>query len=254
MDLKIMIDGIGVNYTVAGSGRDVLLLHGWGASLQSYTFILESLVPKFRVFALDLPGFGASGEPSVPWGVDEYYRCIARFIELAGINNPVIIGHSHGGRIAIRYAADNPVHKLVLVDAAGIKPKRSFKYYLRVYSYKSVKHLLSLPVLRRYKEGILAKYRGKVGSTDYKNASDMMRRTLVRLVNEDLKVYMPRLKAPTLLIWGENDTATPLSHGRIMEKLIPNAGLVVLKNAGHWSFVEKPREFLIILHNFLAND
>jgi pimeloyl-ACP methyl ester carboxylesterase len=253
--LKITIDGLDVNYSVSGNGgRDVLLLHGWGASLQSFGFIQESLSRDFRVFAIDFPGFGLSSEPPEPWGVEEYSRCVGKLIDSLGIQNPIILGHSHGGRTAIRYASENPVHKLILVDAAGVKPKRSFNYYIRVYSYKAVKHLLSLPGLNRFKERILAKWRSKVGSSDYKNASRIMQQTLVRLVNSDLTPFMPRIKAPTLLIWGENDTATPVEHGRVMEKKIPNAGLVVMKNASHWSFVDKPREFLIILHNFLESD
>lgn len=254
MDLKLTIDGIGVNYEVSGNGRDVLLLHGWGANLQSFAFVRENLEKHFRVFALDFPGFGQSGEPPVPWGVEEYSAVVRKFIEQLGINEPIIIGHSHGGRTAIRYAAEYPVRKLVLVDSAGVKPKRSLKYYIRVYSYKTAKHLLSLPGLKRYKEPLLDKFRGKVGSDDYRNATGIMRQTLVRLVNTDLTALMPRIQAPALLIWGEFDTATPLAHGQLMEKLIPNAGLVVLKHAGHWSYVEKPREFLIILNNFLESD
>jgi pimeloyl-ACP methyl ester carboxylesterase len=254
MDLKATIDGIDIHYVASGSGRDVLLLHGWGANLQSFAFVQENLEKHFRVHAVDLPGFGLSGEPPVPWGIEEHADFLKKFIEVTGIHNPIIIGHSHGGRVAIRYVSENPVHKLILVDSAGVKPKRSMKYYIRVYSYKTAKHVLSLPGLNRMKEAVLAKFRGKVGSDDYKNASPIMRQILVRLVNTDLKSYMPAIKAPTLLIWGENDTATPLSHGQVMEKLIPNAGLVVLKNAGHWAFSQKPREFLIILNNFLESD
>lgn len=254
MDLKIRVDGIDVHYTVSGSGRDVLFLHGWGANLKSFNFVRDNLEKHFRVFALDFPGFGESQEPPVPWGVEEYSDCVKQFVKETGIRNPIIIAHSHGGRTAIRYASENPVHKLILVDSAGVKPKRSLKYYIKVYSYKAVKHLLSLPGLRSRKESVLAKWRSKAGSDDYKNASDMMRKTLVRLVNDDLTPHMPKINAPTLLIWGENDTATPLAHGKIMEKLIPNAGLAVMKNAGHWAFVEKPREFLIILNHFLESD
>ncbi|WP_438445276.1 alpha/beta fold hydrolase [Gorillibacterium sp. sgz5001074] len=252
--MKITIEGVPVQYTVSGSGRDVLLLHGWRASLQSFGFIQESLSKDFKVYALDFPGFGESGEPPVPWGVDEYARFVGKFIEALGIEDPIILGHSHGGRTAIRYAADHPVRKLVLVDSAGVKPKRSWKYYVRVYTYKAAKHLLSLPLLRTYKERILNKFKSKLGSSDYSSVSPLMQQTMVRVVNADLTPYMPKIQAPTLLIWGELDTATPLSDGRLMEKLIPNAGLAVLKNATHWSFVDKPREFLIILHHFLESD
>lgn len=254
MDLKITIDGIDVNYSVSGSGRSVLLLHGWRASLQSFGFIQESLAKDFKVYAIDFPGFGQSGEPPVPWGVEEYSLFLEKLIEALDIPNPIILGHSHGGRVSIRYASEHPVHKLILVDSAGVKPKRSLKYYIRVYTYKTAKHLLSLPVIRRYKDELLGKFKAKLGSADYSSVSPVMQQTMVRVVNADLTSYMPSIQAPTLLIWGENDTATPVSDGRLMEKLIPNAGLAVLKNASHWSFVDKPREFLIILHHFLESD
>lgn len=254
MDLNITIEGVNVNYSVSGSGRHVLLLHGWRANLQSLGFIQESLSKHFKVYAIDFPGFGISGEPPVPWGTEEYARFVGKFIEALGIEDPIILGHSHGGRTAIRYASEHPVRKLVLVDSAGVKPKRSAKYYIRVYTYKAAKHMLGLPILRRHKERLLTKFKARLGSADYSSVSPLMQQTMVRLVNDDLTPYMPKIQAPTLLIWGENDTATPLSDGRLMEKLIPNAGLAVLKNASHWSFVDKPREFLIILHHFLESD
>lgn len=252
--MKTTIDGIDIHYSVSGDGRDVLLLHGWGASLNSFAFVQQALEKDFRVFSLDFPGFGQSGEPPVPWGVEEYAGFVKKFIAELGIGAPIIIGHSHGGRTAIRYAAENPVHKLVLVDSAGIKPKRSAKYYIRVYTYKAVKRILGLPGLRIFRERVLERFRSKVGSDDYRNASPIMRQTLVKLVNTDLKEYLPRLQAPTLLVWGENDTDTPLSHGRLMEEKIPNAGLVVMKNAGHWAYAQKPREFLIVLNSYLESD
>lgn len=254
MGLRIKIDGIDIEYTESGSGRDVLLLHGWGVNKESFSFVRENLEKHFRVVAPDFPGFGASGEPPVPWGAEEYCTFVEKFNAALDIRNPIIIGHSHGGRTAIRYAARNPVHKLVLLDSAGLKPKRSLQYYIRVYSYKTVKHLLGLPGLRRHREKILERFRRSSGSEDYRRATPLMRQTLVKLVNEDHRAFLPKIGAPTLLIWGELDTATPLAHGQLMEKLIPNAGLVTMKGAGHWAFAERPRETVIILNNFLDAD
>ncbi|MDF2936762.1 MAG: alpha/beta hydrolase family protein [Paenibacillaceae bacterium] len=252
--MRIKIDGIDIEYTDSGSGLTVLLLHGWGANKESFSFVAESLEKHFRVVSLDFPGFGASGEPPVPWGVEEYCSFVEKFNAALDIKNPIIMGHSHGGRTAIRYASRNPVHKLILVDSAGIKPKRKLSYYIRVYSYKTAKHLLKLPGLRHKREQILERFRKSTGSEDYKQATPLMRQTLVKLVNEDLKAYLPKIQSPTLLIWGELDTATPLTHGKLMEKLIPNAGLVTLKGGGHWVYAQRPRETVIILNNFLESD
>jgi pimeloyl-ACP methyl ester carboxylesterase len=252
--MKIDIGGLNVNYRVSGEGRSILLLHGWGASLKTFEPVHNFLEKHFKVYSIDLPGFGESDEPRESWDIEDYSRMLGQFIDKLDIKDPILAGHSNGGRISIRYAADHPVHKIILIDSAGIKPKRKLDYYVKVYTYKLFKNLLNLPILKNYKEEILTKVKGRLGSTDYKNVSGVMQQTMVKLVNVDLQEYMPSIKAPTLLIWGENDTATPVEDGKVMEKLIPNAGLVVLKNAGHFSYLEKLNEFLVIIDNFLDKD
>ncbi|WP_428328981.1 alpha/beta fold hydrolase [Mucilaginibacter sp.] len=254
MEYTQLVKGLNINYKETGQGTPLVFLHGWGSSLQVFEKIQQYFETDFHVFAIDLPGFGKSDEPDGVWGVYEYTAFIEEFFKLKGISNPILSGHSYGGRIALLYASRNPVLKLVLLDSAGIKPTRSLEYYLKVYSYKLVRKTLPVFVGNTQANTILDKYRKKAGSSDYSSATPMMRQVLVKSVNEDLKNIMPLIKAPTLLIWGENDTATPVSDGQTMEKLIPNAGLVVLKNAGHFSFIEKLNEFLIILNNFIQAD
>jgi pimeloyl-ACP methyl ester carboxylesterase len=101
---------------------------------------------------------------------------------------------------------------------------------------------------------LIEKRRAKAGSSDYNNASPKMRAILSKCVNEDLCHLMPLIKAPTLLFWGENDTATPLTDAKRMEKLIPDAGLVTVAGAGHFSFLENPQLFERVLKSFLAKD
>ncbi|WLD93915.1 alpha/beta fold hydrolase [Alkalihalobacillus sp. AL-G] len=252
--MKIDLGGINVNYRVSGEGRSILLLHGWGTSLQSFESVHNFLEKNFKVYSIDFPGFGESPEPPEPWDVKNYTDMLGQFITELNIENPILMGHSFGGRISIRYATDHPVHKIILVDSAGVKPKRKMDYYVKVYTYKFFKNILNLPILRNYKEDILTKVKGKLGSADYKNVSGVMQQTMVKVVNEDLQKFMPEIKAPTLLIWGENDTATPVEDAKIMERAIPNAGLVVLKNVGHYSYLEKLNEFLVIIDNFLEKD
>jgi len=254
MEHTLQVNGLNINYTESGEGKPLVFLHGWGSSLQVFEKIQQYFEPDFHVFAIDLPGFGKSQEPNDVWGVYEYTAFIEEFFKLKNISNPILVGHSYGGRISIVYASRNPVLKLVLLDSAGIKPHRPLSYYIKVYTYKFVRAILPYLVGRTKANEIIENYRKQAGSSDYKSASATMRQVLVKSVNEDLKSVMPQIKAPTLLVWGENDTATPVSDARTMEKLIPNAGLVVLKNAGHFSFVEKAGEFLIILNNFLQPD
>ena len=224
----------------------VLFLHGWGAPVATYTLLLEHLAGYCRVVAPDLPGFGGSEEPPEPWAVDDFVDFVQKFAAFAGLNSPVLIGHSNGGRIIIKLmncpTLPFAVPKIVLMDAAGIRAKHGPGYYVKVYSYKAAKRLLP---------SLAEKMRGKVGSADYKNASPVMRQTMVRALNEDLTPLLSGIRVPTLLIWGENDTATPLSDGQRMEKSIPDAGLVVLKGAGHFAFAERWGQCRRVLDAFI---
>ncbi|ADU31581.1 alpha/beta fold hydrolase [Evansella cellulosilytica] len=251
----ITINNMKLNYKVDGEGSPVILLHGWGANIQAFSPVHQHLAKHHKVYTLDLPGFGESEEPPEQWGTEDYTDFLHAFIQQLKINNPILIGHSNGGRISIFYSVKyGGVKKVILVDSAGIKPKRKLNYYLKVYTFKTLKHILSLPILKKYKEDILAKVKSKTGSTDYKNASGVMQQTMVKVVNEDLQHLMPKMNIPVLLIFGENDTATPVSDGKRMEELIPDAGLVVLKNAGHFAYLDQLHQFLVIVDKFLEKD
>lgn len=163
----------------------------------------------------------------------------------------MLIGHSYGGRIAIVYASERPVGKVILVDSAGIKPRRSLRYYFKVYSFKAAKKLLPLFLGKEKAGEIIDRMRGKAGSADYNAASPVMRRIMSTSVNQDLRHLLPSIGAPTLLIWGENDTATPLRDAKIMEKMIPDAGLVLYEGCGHYSFLERPGQTAAVIKSFL---
>ncbi|WP_222599170.1 alpha/beta fold hydrolase [Aquibacillus kalidii] len=248
------INNLRTHYEVSGEGREIVLLHGWGTSLDLFKDLHAALDPHFKVFSLDFPGFGESEEPQEAWDVQAYTKFLDDFLKEMNIKNPILVGHSFGGRVAIKYSDGHDVHKNILIGSAGVKPKRKLDYYIKVYTYKALKKIFSLPILNKYKDEMIAKYKGKSGSEDYNNVSGVMQQTFVKVVNEDLQHHMPNIKAPTLLIWGANDTATPVEDGRLMEKLIPNAGLAVLDNAGHYVFLEKKQHVAVIVNNFLEED
>lgn len=257
MEKDIVIDGLKLHYSDSGneSGLPVVLMHGWGCDISTVASIAKILEPGMRVLNIDLPGHGKSDEPTEVWGVDDYTKLIEKFIAELGLKDVTLIGHSFGGRIAILLSSRNDdIHKVVLVDAAGIKPKRKPGYYFRVYTYKTLKHLLPALFGKKLGGKLLDKYRGKAGSADYRNSSPMMRGIMSKCVNEDLKWCMPSIKAPTLLIWGANDTATPLSDARTMEKLIPNAGLVNFEGCGHYSFLDNPGGFRAVMKEFFKKE
>ena len=254
MDKSINISSTRLFFTVEGEGLPVILMHGWGCNHSTLTSIEQQLSRGFKVYNVDFPGFGNSDEPTSVWGVEEYTRLIEDFARQEHIENPILLGHTFGGRVGILFASRNKVRKLILVDAAGVKPRRSLRYYYKVYSYKAVKRLLLFFLGKQRGEAALNRYRAKVGSSDYSSASPMMRAILSKVVNEDLTGVMPGISCPTLLIWGANDTATPLSDAKTMEKLIPDAGLVSFDGVGHYSFLENPFQFAAVLKSFLSND
>jgi len=234
--------------------RTVLLLHGWGAPAGTYRLIIGHLSTYCRVVAPDLPGFGGSEEPKKAYTPADFAAFVEDFAEAVGITEAILIGHSNGGRIAIKLMAEGcrfRITKAVLMDAAGLISKRPFQYYIKVYSFKAVKRAVTLPGIRKLFPGAVEKARKKFGSSDYQAASPVMRQTMSIALKEDSAPLLPKIKAPVLLIWGENDTATPLSDGRKMEKLIPGSGLVILPGAGHFAFAERWGQCSRVLDSFL---
>lgn len=231
----------------------MVLLHGWGSNLQSFVHLRRSLEHHFRVYALDLPGFGQSPEPAQACGTEQYAKWVATFLRERGIERPVLLGHSFGGRLCIRLGAQGLASKLVLVDSAGVKPRRGWQYYYRVYSYKLFKKLYHSPLGKMLPKPLAESLQNRFGSVDYRNASDIMRQSLVQVVNEDLRELLPQIRVPTLLLWGDQDEDTPLYQARTMEALIPDAGLVILQGAGHFSYLDKPQDAAIIIEHFLSH-
>jgi pimeloyl-ACP methyl ester carboxylesterase len=143
------------------------------------------------------------------------------------------------------------IDKIVLVNSAGLIPKRGPKYYIKVYSFKTMKFLYKVFFFWLKNEEKMEKFYKKFGSTDYKDSSGVMRKILVTVVNENLLPLLNKIEAPTLLIWGDKDTATPLYMGKTMEKEIKDSGLVVLEGTGHYSYLDDYQRFTVILRNFL---
>lgn len=246
--------GLKTEYLISGNGTiPVLLLHGWGASFDTYRGIISALSDRCKFYAVNFPGCGGSEAMKEPWDVDDYCDFVVEFLKFVDIENPIIFGHSHGGRVTMKLVADGRVQppKIVLLDAAGLIPKKSFKQKVRAKNFKIIKSVLTLPVLKKHTEGLLNKARNHYGSADYNSAPEVLRKTLVKLVNTDIRDILHNIKCPSLLIWGENDTATPLADAKIIESLIADAGLCVIKGTGHFSFCEKPYEAHAILRSFI---
>lgn len=261
---RIQVGGINVNYTFLDNRPDttqpaeetLVFLHGWGTSISLYPQLLEHMSHFVPVTALDMPGFGETAEPGTPWGVSEFADCVIAFVKALGLKKVILMGHSHGGRVSIEIASrkDLPfaVSRLILMDAAGVLPKKTLKQKLRQRQYKICRKILEMPLCRVLYPDALENLRRSHGSADYQNASPLMRQTLVKCVNTDMTPKMPTISQPTLLLWGENDTATPLSDGETMERLIPNAALAKIQNAGHFSYLDQWPLVSRILASYLS--
>lgn len=252
--MNIIIDGLNIEYTEKGEGIPVLLLHGWNSSYDVYSGVISALCDRCRLVAVNFPGCGSSDTMKEPWNLDDYCNFVLKFMSAAGLNDPIMIGHSHGGRVILKMAADGLVNppKIVLLDSAGLIPKKTARQRLRAGSFKIIKRLLTLPLIKNHSQGLLERARRHYGSADYNAAPEVLRKTMVSLVNTDLRGIISRISCPTLLIWGENDTATPLSDAEIIKSLIPDSGLCVIKGAGHYSFCEQPYQAAAILRSFIA--
>ncbi len=253
MEKEIELEGVRVAMEVTGSGRPLILMHGWGCDHSTVRSIAATAALTHTVYNIDFPGFGASEEPVEVWGVECYTRLIEALVKAENLESPVLVGHSFGGRVAILFASRNKADKVILVDAAGIKPRRTLKYYLKVYSFKAGKKFWELILGKEKAQARIDRMRARRGSSDYAGASPMMRRILSKVVNEDLTDRLPLISAPALLIWGENDTATPLSDAKKMARLIPDSGLVSFPGCGHYSFLDNPAQFRAVLSSFLKS-
>jgi pimeloyl-ACP methyl ester carboxylesterase len=254
VDQVIDIQSIPTRCRTVGHGPAVLVLHGWGASIEAVGSIITALEGSCTVHAVDLPGFGETGLPPRAWGVEDYAEWVRALLGALGVPRVSIVGHSHGGRVALHLAAHHPelIDRLVLVDAAGIRAPRTLRWYRRVAMAKLAKH-----VLNRLGPGGRALGRrlvGRTASADYATTAEVLRPTFNRLVSTDLTPLLPQIRASTLLIWGDLDADTPLRDGETMQRLIPDAGLVVFEGAGHFAYADQPQRFGVVVRHFLEPD
>lgn len=225
----IKVKDLDINYIQYGDGSDIVLLHGWGQNIKMMEPIGEKLASKFKVTILDLPGHGNSSEPKEALTIYDFCEILKEFLDKLKIDNPIIIGHSFGGRIAIIYASHYDTEKLILLGAPCVRKKE--KLGLKI---KTLKQLKKIPVLNKFEE--FAKKH--IGSRDYRNANPIMRQILVNTVNEDLSDCARKIKCPTLLIWGEYDNEAPVEDAKILEKLIDDSGLIIYPNGSHYTYLE----------------
>lgn len=220
-----------VNYTYLDNSKDknIVLLHGWGQNIEMMEPLANKFKDNYNILNIDLPGHGKSTEPGYPWDIYEYSKCVNTIISDLGLKNIVIIGHSFGGRVGIVYASMYDTLALVLLASPYCKELSELPLKSKIY--KKIKNIHGLKWLLN----IMKKH---IGSTDYKNASEVMRGVLVKAINLDLSENAKKIKSPTLLIWGSNDSAVPLNRAHELNKLISNSKLKVYEGASHYAYLE----------------
>lgn len=240
-----------MNYLKFGSSKNfIVFLHGWGADLNSFLWLKDYFADDYSLLFVDFDGFGKSPEPKNSMCVSDYVKNLKQLLDEFEIEKLTFVAHSFGGRVAIKflflYQNDYEKTSLCLVDSAGILPRRNLIYNLKVARFKRLKKLAeNKPELKIKLE--------KFGSNDYKILSPVMKQTFVKVVNEDLSKFAKFIDCKTIIVWGTKDKETKPYMARKLKRLIKNSEIVFLKGTGHFSFLEKKEEFVIILDTFLKN-
>lgn len=248
------IGGLQTGTCVLGKGTPVLALHGWGGAIKSFWPVAEALAPLgYQVHIIDLPGFGNTDSPPDTWGVADYTQFVVQYLDAHDLDHVNILGHSFGGRISLILAADFPdrVQKMVLADAAGLRTPPTLAQLIRMWPARMVRGALEQLGMTAVSERLRAWYNRQWGSEDLQKAG-AMRETFLQVINQDLTEFAIRVQAPTVLIWGDQDTDTPLWQGRKLEQLIPDAALIVFQGAGHFSYLDQLHQFVRITDHFFS--
>ncbi len=251
---EVIIKGIKSNFKVSGKGQPILVLHGWGASSSSWKKVQEILAKKgFKVFCPDLPGFGKTGVPESIWGVADYVDWVLEFTKSQNFENFILLGHSFGGRISIKFSNyyPNKVQSLVLCNSAGLKIKPSLKRRIVLYFISFLKLIFGVTFFNKLKEEFKDLFYFAISSTDYAKANMKMKKVMKRVIAEDLLRYLSGIQSDTLIVWGEKDKMIPLKHAHVFNQEIENSRLKIISGVGHSPHLEVPEKLSKIILDFL---
>lgn len=250
--MNLTIDQTKVYFNSFGQGKNLLLLHGWGCDRKIWTPFLPYLSSDLKVIVLDLPGFGRSSFPEKPWTLSDYAHFLKRFLKELDLTRVTLLGHSFGGRIAIKFASSHPklLHKLILVATAGIKPKKSILGWTCLLAAKTGKILFKIPPFSFFSQNFRSLFYKTIKRTDYLEA-EKLRETFLKVIDEDLTPLLGKIRSPTLIIWGEKDQEVPLKFAKMLTQKIPHSRLCILKSCGHFPFLEKPKELAKAINSFV---
>lgn len=248
--------GIELYYEKYGSGEETLvILPGWGDTRSSFMRLIQTLQDYYTIYIIDYPGFSNTLFPNYDLTIYDYADMVHEWLQSLELENPVLLGHSFGGRILITLTGyyQYVYKKIILMNAAGIRPKKTLKSRIRGKCYKFLKKIANFLPKRwrkQYQKYIFECF----SSPDYRVLPDKMRKTFQNVVSEDLKDYLPNIQADTLILWGAMDTSTPIQDGIIMNQNIEHSKLYAFEGAGHFVYLEKFQEVLEVLVKFIEKE
>lgn len=253
----IKLNNINIAEHIIGEGEPILFLHGWGANVGLVLPLAEKLSQSgYCCYMLDMAGFGKSDDPPEAWTVYDYAKLVIDYLDMHELERVYLFGHSFGGRLGLILASQysHRIKKMALSDAAGIKQDTPILLKMRLNIYKGIRDTMYTVGLNSLADNLREKYNQRYGSSDFQQVSGVMRQTFINVVNEDLLPLAPQVKVSTILFWGDRDEDTPLWMGQKLEQEIPDAGLVVHKNAGHYAYLEKLADTARVMDYFFKND
>lgn len=238
--------GVKINYLRYGNpeGQCLVLLHGWGQNIQMMKPLGDAL-QKNDVIIIDFPGHGASEEPKEVWKLEDFADMVHELLEALKVKSPILAGHSFGGKVSLIYASKYPVKKLILFGSP-------FKVKIKKPTVKMrvLKELKKLPGMDKIGEAM----KKHIGSSDYRNASPIMRRIMTLHVNTDISDLASKIKCPTLIIWGDKDEAVPIEDAYELETLIPDSAVIKYEGCTHYAYLERLNQTISIMNNFIGED
>lgn len=246
-----------VYYEKHGNGKqDVILMHGWGQSTKAMDIIIQGMdLGKFSVYNLDFPGFSNSKLPPFSWSVYDYNEMLCQFIDKLNIKNPILVGHSFGGRIATIYGAQNSskVKSMVFIDAAGVKPKKSLYVKARIATFKLCKLVVN-KFYKKRRDEYLNNLNLIFGSGDFNATDPKLREIFIKTVNEDLVYLYKDITCDVQLMWGSEDDFTPLKDAKLMHSKIKNTKLISYEGCGHYCYMDNYSEFIKDFNEFIERE
>lgn len=230
-----------INYLAKGNGKIIVALHGWRGSSISLLTLQDCLSKEFKVILIDLPGFGKSPEPDLIYGIRDYAKTLKMFLDNQKIKKLTLFGHSFGGQIATQFALDYPqmIENLILCSAAVVRSQDKFTK-LKIYLAKSAKNIGISPLLK-----VLFR------NSDYQKSSEMMRKIMSKIITEDLSADIYRINLPTLILWGSDDSQTPINQAKFIEGQIKNSTLKIFPGIRHNLPLVRPKEVAVEITKFI---